>query len=178
MAQPRIPGEPVGDDLELPCGRTIDVHELDLGMRALECECGATHAVVMDVHPPTRFLPQFLVETLQETIETDDQFDAFGTPHLLGALLEENPDEIVSYDASDDGALGFGLVWIADAEPIGLHEKIVELVLELMEHAISHTEEDSLLSEFEEQLRSFDPEEFVATYRNRREFDDEHDHPV
>jgi len=178
MAQPRVPGEPVEDDLELPCGRTIDVHELDLGMRSLGCECGERHAVVMDVHPPTRFVPEFLVETLRETTETGDEFDAFGTPHLMGALLEEHPDRIVSYDASEDGAVGFGLLWVADAQPRVFHEDVVELVVDLMEHAISHADDDRLLSEFEEQLLSFDPAEFVAEYRAQRDFDGESDRPL
>jgi hypothetical protein len=178
MAQPRVPGEPVGDDLQLPCGETIDVQELDLGMRELTCDCGETHAVVMDVHPPTRFLPDFLVETLRETIDTDDGFEEFGTPHLLGTLREERPADIVSHDASEDGTVGFGLLWIVDDDPRTLHEAIVDLVVELMEHAIGHVDDDSLLSEFEAELRSFDTAEFVAEYRTQREFESEHDRPV
>jgi hypothetical protein len=178
MAQPRVPGEPIEDDLQLPCGETIDAQELDLGMRELACDCGETHAVVMDVHPPTRFLPEFLVETLRETIETEDEFEEFGTPHLLGALREEQPDAVVSHDASEDGAVGFGLLWIADETPRALHESIVDLVVELMEHAVSHAEDETLLSEFEEELLSFDTAEFVAEYRAQRDFEREHDRPV
>lgn len=176
MAQPRVPGEPVEDDLQLPCGETIKIQELDLGMRELACDCGETHAVVMDVHPPTRFLPEFLVETLRETIETEDAFDAFGTPHLMGALREEQPEDVASHDASEDGTVGFGLLWIADEPPRQLHESIVDLVVELMEHAISHADDESLLSEFEEELLSFETTDFVDEYRKQRDFDGEHDH--
>ena len=92
MAEPRVPGG--SDALELPCGETVGVGEFDLGMREFECPCGDTHAVVMDVHPPDRFLPEFLVEALQEAVETtSEEMPEFGTPHVMGIVLEEFPED-------------------------------------------------------------------------------------
>jgi len=56
MTQPRVPG---GDDhtLELACGETVGLGELDLGMREFDCDCGETHAVVMDVTPRSGSFP-------------------------------------------------------------------------------------------------------------------------
>ena len=56
----------------LPCGTSIDSHRIDLGMRELKCECGKTHAIVTDINPLTRFLPEFLVVSLEELIEVRD----------------------------------------------------------------------------------------------------------
>lgn len=165
MTVPRVPGEP--NRIELPCGSLIAPREIDLGMRDLECECGDRHAVVTDVHPPERFLPTFLVETLKDVIETNDDFEIFGTPHLMGLLIEEFPGEITSYDASDDGEVGFGLLWISQFESQTLHEIIVELVIELMEHAISHAD-DVAMDEFESAMLEFDVGEFVEQYRQER----------
>lgn len=166
MAEPRIPGESEG--LELPCGESVRPHQLDLGMRELSCRCGETHAVVMDVHPPTRFLPRFLVDVLRNGIETVDEFDTFGTPHLMGLVLEEFPGDLVSHDASDDGMVGYAMLWIADFDARRLHETIVELVIELMDHAVSHADENAV-SEFEEAMLTFDVSEFVEQYRDERE---------
>ncbi|QLG49190.1 DUF5815 family protein [Natrinema halophilum] len=178
MAAPRVPGSGGGDRLELPCGEFVDPHEIDLGMREYDCSCGDTHAVVTDVHPPSRFFPESLVAVLQETIDTDDEFGAFGTPHLLGVVLEEFPERIAVYDASGDGAVGYALLWIADFDSRRLHEIIVELVVELMEHAISHAENDAAVSEFESHMLEFDVSEFVDQYRRQRDFESEHDRPV
>jgi len=166
MAEPRVPG--ARDDIELPCGESVPPGDLDLGVRELDCACGDTHAVVADVHPPERFLPAFLVDALREVVETDDEFEAFGTPHLMGLLFEEFPGEITSHDASDDGEVGYGLVWIADFDARRLHEAVVELVIELMEHAISHSD-DAAMAEFEESMMAFDVSEFVEQYRRERE---------
>ncbi|MGZ0747502.1 DUF5815 family protein [Haloparvum sp. AD34] len=173
MAEPRVPGDDT-DALDLPCGETIRLGDLDLGMRDFECDCGDTHAVVMDVHPPDRFLPEFLVEVLQEAVETtSEEMPEFGTPHLLGIAMEEFPEQIVSADASDDGDVGYALLWVAAFDSRRLHEIIVELVIELMEHAVSHGDDEAALTEFEEQMLEFDVAEFVETYRAERDLEAE-----
>jgi hypothetical protein len=166
MSDPRVPGE--RDRIELPCGESVHPSTLDLGTRELSCDCNETHAVVADVHPPERFLPPFLVEALRDTVTTDDEFDSFGTAHLMGLTLEEFPGEVVSYDASDDGDVGYGLIWVASFDARRLHEAVVELVIELMEHAVSHGD-DAAMSEFEESMLAFDVSAFVEQYRNERE---------
>ncbi len=173
MTQPRVPG---GDDhaLELACGETVGLGELDLGMREFECDCGETHAVVMDVHPPERFLPEFLVDVLREAIETtSEEMPEFDTPHLLGVVLEEFPEAVVTHDASGDGEVGYAMVWVADFDSRRLHETIVELVVELMEHAVSHAEDGDALSQFEAEMMRFDVEEFVDQYRAERDLEAE-----
>lgn len=177
MTEPRIPGTSPGDGarLELPCGESIDPHELDLGVREFDCDCGESHAVVMDVHPPTRFVPEFLVETLRQTVETEDEFEQFGTAHLLGVAMEEFPEGIVAHDAAEDGSVGYALLWVADFDSRRLHEIVVELIIELMEHAVSHADDDEVLTEFERAMLDFDVEEFVDQYRAERDFEDEHD---
>ncbi|RLM73028.1 hypothetical protein DVK05_16620, partial [Halorubrum sp. Atlit-8R] len=103
MSEPRVPGGR-GAVLELHCGEEKRVRELDLGKREFDCPCGDTHAVVMDAHPPDRFIPEFLVEILQETIETtSEDMPEFGTAHLMGIVLEEFPEAVISEDVSDDG---------------------------------------------------------------------------
>jgi hypothetical protein len=169
MAQPHVPGGG-GETLELPCGEEIGARELDMGLRELECACGDTHAVVMDVHPPERFLPEFLVEVLREAIETtSEEMPEFDTPHLLGIVLEEFPEEVAVADVTDDQDLGYAMVWVTSFDSRRLHEIIVELVVELMEHAISHADSDEAMTEFEQQMLSFDIEEFVEEYRDRRD---------
>lgn len=177
MAQPRVPG---GDDsaLDLACGETVHPHELDLGVREFECGCGETHAVVMDVHPLGRFVPEFLAETLRETIETEDSFDRFGMAHAMAMVREEFPEMVASADCSGDGSVGFALVWVTDFDARRLHEIVVELLVELMEHAIGHAEDGPTVAEFEEQLAEFDLEAFVEAYREERDFDDEFDAPA
>jgi len=173
MAQPRVPG---GDEdvLELPCGESVRLEALDLGMREYHCDCGGTHAVVMDVHPPERFLPEFLVEVLREAIETtSEEMPEFDTPHLLGIVLEEFPETVVSRDASENAAVGYAMVWVADFHSRRLHEVIVELVVELMEHAVSHADDDAALRNFEEEMTAFDVVEFVERYRAERDLEAE-----
>src|SRR6056297_3046251 len=103
MAEPRVPGGR-GEVLELPCGEEVPIGSFDLGMREFDCDCGSTHGVVMDVHPPDRFLPEFLVEILREAIETTSaEMPEFGTPHLMALVKEEFPEQVVSVDVSDDG---------------------------------------------------------------------------
>ncbi|ADQ66383.1 hypothetical protein GL213_03920 [Halogeometricum borinquense] len=173
MAQPRVPGGR-GEELDLPCGETKRVRSLDLGLREFDCSCGDTHAVVMDVHPPDRFLPEFLVEVLREAIETtSEDMPEFGTPHLMGIVLEEFPRQVVSADVSDDGEVGTGIIWVTDFDSRRLHEIIVELVVELMEHAVSHAEDDSAVSEFETKMLDFDVSEFVEQYRQQRDLSED-----
>ncbi len=173
MPEPRVPGGR-GDELELPCGRTKYVHDFDLGMREFDCSCGESHAVVMDVHPPDRFLPEFLVEVLQEAIETTSaEMPEFGTPHLLGIVLEEFPNKVVSNDASNDQDVGFSMLWVSDFDSQRLHEIIVELVIELMEHAVSHGEDENALTQFEQQMLEFDVSEFVSEYRAQRDLSED-----
>lgn len=168
MVEPRVPGSHE-TDLVLPCGETKSVYDLDLGMREFACKCGQTHAVVMDVHPPSRFLPSFLVEVLREAVETADEFGEFGTPHLLGLVLEEFPEELVVRDMSGDGHVGYGIVWISAFDSRRLHEIIVELVIELMDHAMGHSSDESAMAAFEEHMHEFDVSEFVDEYRDARD---------
>jgi len=179
MAEPRVPGRDPDDDdgrrIELACGQTVDVHDFDLGMRGFDCDCGDSHALVLDVHPPSRFVPEALVETLRQTVETEDDLGEFGTPHIMGMVLEEFPDEVVASDCSEDGSVGWALLWVTDFSARRLHEIVVELLVELMEHAIGHAEDEGATSEFEQQMLEFDVSEFVAQYRRERDFDSEHD---
>jgi len=174
--EPRVPGGR-GARLSLPCGATVDVHEIDMGMREFACECGERHAVVVDVHPLSRFVPEFLVEVLRETIETTDAPE-FSTTHLMGVVREEFPERVVGEDVSDDGHVGYAMVWVSAFDARRLHEVAVELLVELMDHAVSHASDDGSVSEFEEQLLRFDVEAFVDQYRREREFDSEHDEPA
>ena len=84
-------------------------------------------------------------------------------------MLEEYPERVVSYDASEEQEVGFALLWITDFDARSLHELIVELVVELMEHAISHADDTSALTEFEGQMHEFDVAEFVEEYREERD---------
>ena len=172
MVEPRVPGG-TDEQLELPCGETVRTHDLDLGMRELACACGETHAVVMDVHPLGRFVPEFLVDTLRATISTEDEFDEFSTPHALAMVREEYPEAVAVADCSGDGQVGYGLVWVADMDSRELHRTVVELLVELMEHAISHADDGPTVTEFEEQLAEFDLDAFVDAYREERDFEEE-----
>jgi hypothetical protein len=179
MAQPRVPGGR-GTEFELPCGETLSAGDVDMGMRDYHCSCGDTHAVVTDVHPPSRFLPESIVAVLRDSVETTDadEMGEFGTPHLMGIVLEEFPDEVVAEDVSEDSSIGYAMLWVTDFDSRRLHEIIVELVVELMEHAVSHADDDSAMTEFEEQMQAFDMSEFVEAYRAERDFEDEYDQPV
>jgi hypothetical protein len=172
MAEPRVPGG-TDEQLELACGETVHTHDLDLGMRELACGCGDTHAVVMDVHPLGRFVPEFLVDTLRSTITTDDDFEQFSTAHALAMVREEYPEEVAVADCSGDGEVGYGLVWISEMDSRELHGTVVELLVELMEHAISHADDGPTVAEFEEQLAAFELDAFVDAYREERDFEDE-----
>jgi len=167
MAEPRVPGsrEPVS----LPCGERIEVRDIDMGMRELTCDCGATHAVVTDVHPPERFLPQFMMDVLREVVDVTDEFGEFGTPHLMASVREEYPETVTVADASEDGAVGYALLWVTEFDARRLHEVVVELAVELMEHAMSHSGDDDAMAAFEEEMLSFDVASFVDQYRAERD---------
>jgi hypothetical protein len=176
MAEPGVGG---GATLSPPFGESVPVTELDMGMRDYDCTCGDTHAVVTDVHPLARFVPEFLEEVLTETVETADDYPTFATPHLMGMVLEEFPDQVAVADVSEDGDVGYALVWLTGFDSRRLHEVVVELVVELMDHAISHADDDGYAeSSFEQELAQFDVEAFVDQYREEREFDSEHDSAV
>lgn len=176
MAEPRVPGGGPGT-LELPCGETIHAHDLDMGMREVGCDCGERHAVVVDVHPVSRFVPESIADVLRETIETDDEFPEFGIAHVMGVVMEEFPDAVAVADVSEDGHVGYALIWVTEFDSRRLHEIVVELLVELMEHAVSHAD-DATASEFERQMLEFDVAAFVDEYREEREFESEVDTPV
>ena len=176
MAQPRVPDGP-GERLDLPCGESVLIADLDMGMREHDCDCGAAHAVVMDVHPLSRFFPEFLEEVLAETVETDSGAP-LGVQHLMGIVMEEFPEKVASADLSENPDVGYVMVWLTDFDARRLHEVVVELVVELMEHAISHADDETAMTEFEEAMVSFDVSEFVEEYRARRDFSGPHDRPV
>jgi hypothetical protein len=181
MTEPRVPGSPPGSVVELPCGETVDVvADLDMGQRDYACACGDEHAVVMDVHPPSRFVPEDVVGVLRETVEAEDadEMGEFGTPHLMGMVMEEFPEAVVAEDVAENGSVGYALAWVADFDSRRLHEVVVELVVEMMEHAVSHAEDDGATGEFEDQMLEFDVSAFVDAYRARRDFGDEHDTAV
>jgi hypothetical protein len=176
MAEPRVPGDDPGT-LELACGETVHARDIDMGMRDVRCDCGERHAVVVDVHPVSRFVPESIADVLRETIETADEFPEFGIAHVMGIVLEEFPDEVAVADVSEDGSIGYALVWVTDFDSRRLHETVVELLVELMEHAASHGDSDTA-SAFEEQMLEFDVEAFVEQYREQRDFESEVDTPV
>jgi hypothetical protein len=176
MPEPRVPGER-GAELALACGETVSIHDLDMGMRELRCRCGERHALVMDVHPPSRFVPEALVEVLRETVDTTTG-DPFDTMHLMGVVVDEFPEQVVAEDVAEDGSVGYALVWVADFDSRRLHEVVVELVVELMEHAVSHAEDAGAAEEFEAQMFDFDVAAFVDAYRAERDFEGEADRPV
>jgi len=173
MSGPSVPGGR-GEELTLPCGKKKRARDLDMGMREFDCACGDAHAVVMDVHPPDRFLPEFLVEVLREAIDTtSDEMPEFGTPHLMGIVLEEFPDQVVAADCTDDQDVGWAMLWVTDFDSRRLHEVVVELVVELMEHAVSHADDDAAMREFESRMVDFDVPAFVEQYREERDLSSE-----
>lgn len=179
MREPGVPGANT-DEFELPCGETVTPTAFDLGMREYACPCGERHAVVLDVHPPSRFLPADVVAVLRETVAVaeTDAYEEFGTPHLLANVAEEFPEEVTVIDAADESAVGYGVCWVASFDARTLHEHIVELVVEMMDHAVSHARDESARGAFEEELHDFDVEAFVAAYRAERDFEDEFDRPA
>lgn len=177
--QPGVPDEPEGGAIELPCGETITADQLDLGMREFDCDCGATHAVVMDPHPPTRFLPAEVAEDLAATVTAEGtETEEFGTVALMGLVMDAVPEQIVTYDAAEDGTTGFAVAWIADVDARGLHEIVVETVLSIMAEAVSEAGDDDAEAAFVEHRAEFDVEGFVDEYRDVRDFEDEFDEPA
>jgi hypothetical protein len=164
--------------LDLPCGETVSLREFDLGMREFECDCGAVHAIVMDPHPLARFVPEDVVAQLRSVIDTDDDYDEFSMAHLMGSVTEEFPEAVAAEDVSEDGEIGAGIVWVTDFDARRLHEVTVELLVELMEHAVSHAEDDDLAETFESEMADFDVQNFVEAYRSHRNFESEHDSAV
>ncbi|QSG05004.1 DUF5815 family protein [Halapricum desulfuricans] len=177
MPEPRVPGSG-GDRMELPCGETVSPRAFDLGQREFDCDCGETHAIVTDAHPLSRFVPEDIAAQLRAVIDTDDEYEEFSTVHLMGSVLEEFPEEIVVEDVSEDGQIGAALIWVADFDSRRLHRVVVELLVELMDHAVGHTDDDELQAEFESQMAEFDVEGFIEAYRDQRDFEDEYDRPV
>lgn len=169
MGTPHVPGSQP-DTIDLPCEAHASPGAFDLGMREYTCECGEEHAVVMDVHPPSRFFPSDVVSVLQSTIEPVDG-ESFGTRHLMGMVLEEFPDAVVGNDVSEDGQLGCGYLWVCAFDSRRLHEIIVELMLEVMEHAMSHAADDDARTSFTDHLSDFDVETFVTRYREERDIE-------
>jgi len=176
MSEPRVPGG--GERMELPCGESVSPQEFDLGQREFDCDCGGTHAIVTDAHPLSRFVPEDIAAQLRAVIDTDDEYDEFSTVHLLGSVMEEFPDAVTVTDVSDDGQVGAALIWVSDFDARRLHHVVVELLVELMDHAISHVDDADLEAEFESQMSEFDVEQFVTTYREQRDFEDEYDTAV
>jgi hypothetical protein len=176
MADPRVPGGDRGR-VELPCGETIHAHDIDMGMREVRCDCGDVHAVVVDVHPVSRFVPESIADVLRESIETEDEFPEFDTPHVMGIVMEEFPEAVAVADVSEDGSVGYAMAWVTDFDSRRLHGVVVELLVELMEHAVSHADEGTA-SEFERRMTEFDVEAFVEEYREKRDFESEVDTPV
>ena len=178
MTESGVPGGRT-ESLELPCGEERSVHELDMGLREFECACGKTHAVVMDMHPLSRWVPEFLVEILEETVEpAEEEYDRFTTAHVMGIVMEEVPEDVAVADTSEDGNVGYALVWVTDFDSRELHEVVVELIVELMDHAVSHAEDDAVVDEFEQEMLDFDVGEFVDQYRAQRNWETEHDSPI
>jgi hypothetical protein len=54
-----------------------------------------------------------------------------------------------------------------------LHEVVVELVVELMEHAVSHSDDESAVASFEQYMLEFDVSAFVEQYRAERDLERE-----
>jgi len=65
------------------------------------------------------------------------------------------------------------MVWVTEFDSRRLHEVVVELVVELMEHAASHADDDEALSAFEREMVEFDVSEFVEQYRAERDLEAE-----
>ena len=176
MTTPQIPSD--DDSITLSCDRTVSREHFDMGMREFDCSCGNTHAVVMDVHPLSRWIPESVSEIFRDTIEPSDEFVEFGTIHLMGIVLEEYPEAITVVNATDDPTVGFAVLWISDFDARELHRIIIELLVTLMDHAVGHSDNPTIQSTFDEGLQEFDVEAFVDQYRGDRDWSDERDRPL
>ncbi len=168
VSEPGVPGT-ADTQIELPCGTTVSVEHFDMGMREYACACGQQHAVVMDVHPLSRWVPEAVEAVIVETIEPVDEYDRFETIHLMGIVLETYPDDVAVHDTSRDPSRGWALQWVTAWDATELHRRIVTLLVELMEHAVSHTDDDAIADEFATQLAAFDIDAFVQAYREGRD---------
>ncbi|MFP4530885.1 MAG: DUF5815 family protein [Halodesulfurarchaeum sp.] len=178
-AQPGVPTGPSGQPIELPCGETIQSDDLDLGLREYRCDCGETHAVVLDPHPPSRFLPESVTEVLAETLAAEGtEMSEFGMVPLMGLVMDAYPEQVVAHDASEDGSTGYAAAWIADFDAREFHEIVVRTVLEVMAQAVTAVGDDSAADAFSDVRADFDVEEFVEEYRSVRDFEDEFDEPA
>jgi len=65
------------------------------------------------------------------------------------------------------------MAWVTEFDSRRLHEIVVELVVELMEHAVSHADDDEALSAFEQEMVEFDVAEFVDQYRAERDLEED-----
>lgn len=171
MVRPGVPGK----RLDLPCGESVSVRNIDLGTREFECDCGESHAVIKDTDPLTQFVPTFIADVLRDTVETDDDHPGFSTAHLLGLVSEVHSEILVSADVSDDGQVGYALLWVSGLDSRDLHRVVVEHVVDLMEQAIEEANDEAAIREFEEYVEEFDVEAFVEEYRAERDFEHEHD---
>lgn len=129
----------------------------------------------MDVHPVSRWIPESVEAILQEVVVPDDEYDTFETIHLMGLVLEEFPDQVTVIDATENPSLGYAMAWITAFDARRLHEIVVDLLLELMDHAMTHAGDDEEVETFGSYLAEFDPETFVDQYRTERDFEDEQD---
>lgn len=170
MGDPHVPGA-TGESVELPCGREVTVDEFDMGMREYACTCGDAHAVVMDVHPLGRWIPESIVAVLESIVEPADEYDTFGTIHVMGMVLEEFPEAVVVRETGEDHSVGWALLWVAAFDARRLHELVVELLVELMDHAVGHSDDPAIQREFADRLDAFEVTEFVDTYRENRDFE-------
>ncbi|MFB6162907.1 MAG: DUF5815 family protein [Halococcoides sp.] len=175
-----VPGVPTDDDpeLELPCGETVDAREFDLNTSEIDCECGEAHGVVLDTDPLTRFVPDQMARILEETVKPRETDHTFGTLHAMGMLADEVPQTVASADVSENGDLGFNYVWVSDFTAREVHVLLVQLLVDLMDHAVDEVGDDSIKSQFTEQLEGLDVEEFVDQYRTERSFEGPEDSPV
>lgn len=155
---------PRSSRLELPCGKRIDPRRFDLGVTAFHCSCGDSHAVVTDADALDRFVPPEVVDALRATIEPADEFETFTTAHVLAMVEEEYPDRVVTADLGDAGQVGYARVWVTAMSDRRLHEIVVELLVELMDHAVSHADDEAAAA-FAQQLSAFDVSAFVDAYR-------------
>ena len=142
MTEPRVPGSDAPSSaLELTCGERVDVTDLHMGVREFDCECGGTHAVVQDVHPPSRFFPESLVGVLRETIEPEDD-DVYDIRTSLQHDMELYGDVIESL--REHIALANNLGDYATEEEL---REILETTEEHAHHIEHYLEDDTLVFE-------------------------------
>ena len=111
------------------------------------------------------------------------------TPVDVQSVVQEINEETAAFDGTevpvtvsyeDDGSFDIEIGVPPTAElikdeagfdPRSLHRVVVELLVELMNHAVEHAGNDAAVREFEAQLAQFDVAAFVDAYRREREFD-------